>query len=87
MTSATRRPANRKERTMSSGTAAPSRHDTGSLTVSGKVPAEVPVRSDSQAKIVDSRTLFGDSREIQIVHGSRLYRLRITLNDKLILTA
>jgi hemin uptake protein HemP len=36
---------------------------------------------------VTSRSLFADAREIVIEHAGRDYRLRITQNDKLILTA
>ena len=36
---------------------------------------------------ISSRDLFGGSREIVIEHGERLYRMRITQNGKLILTA
>ncbi len=34
-----------------------------------------------------SRDLFGEAREVVIEHAGRLYRMRITQNDKLILTA
>jgi len=34
---------------------------------------------------VDSRLLLNGAREIEIVHGDRVYRLRHTRNDKLIL--
>jgi hemin uptake protein HemP len=36
---------------------------------------------------VASEALLGASREIVIVHNGREYRLRLTQNDKLILTA
>jgi hemin uptake protein HemP len=35
---------------------------------------------------VDSRALFADTREIAISHGGETYRLRITAQNKLILT-
>lgn len=35
---------------------------------------------------VDSRALFGGVREITIVHGDDSYRLRLTAQNKLILT-
>lgn len=53
-----------------------------------------PIRAASQvaamqgrvaALAVDSRVLLRGSREIEIVHGDRIYRLRHTRNDKLIL--
>lgn len=36
---------------------------------------------------LDSASLFGASRELIIVHNGREYRLRMTQNEKLILTA
>lgn len=36
---------------------------------------------------IDVRELLGDRREVLIVHGGREYRLRLTSNGKLILTA
>jgi hemin uptake protein HemP len=38
-------------------------------------------------KRVASEVLLGTSRELLIVHGGREYRLRLTQNGKLILTA
>jgi hemin uptake protein HemP len=35
---------------------------------------------------LDSRDLFGAAREIMIEHGGDVYRLRITAQNKLILT-
>ena len=35
---------------------------------------------------LDSRELFGETREIIIAHGSDVYRLRLTAQNKLILT-
>lgn len=35
---------------------------------------------------IDSRALFVDTREIVISHGDETYRLRITAQNKLILT-
>ena len=40
-----------------------------------------------QPQRVDSTALFGPSREVIIVHNGREYRLRLTQNGKLILTA
>nr|WP_249731207.1 hemin uptake protein HemP [Chelatococcus sp. HY11] len=45
---------------------------------SAKRPADQP--------IVNAQQLFGDKRELVIVHNGERYRLRITANDKLILT-
>ena len=36
---------------------------------------------------IDSESLLGPSRELIIVHHGREYRLRMTQNEKLILTA
>lgn len=36
---------------------------------------------------IDVRELLGDRRELLIIHGAREYRLRLTSNGKLILTA
>jgi len=36
---------------------------------------------------IDARELLGDTRELLIVHAGREYRLRVTANGKLILTA
>ena len=35
---------------------------------------------------INSQTLFEGSREIAIAHGSEIYRLRVTAQNKLILT-
>jgi hemin uptake protein HemP len=39
------------------------------------------------ARQINASTLFGSAREIVIVHNAREYRLRITAQQKLILTA
>ena len=39
-----------------------------------------------EATLLDSTQLLNGQREILISHGDRLYRLRHTSNDKLILT-
>lgn len=36
--------------------------------------------------MIDSRALFSDGREVIIVHGAENYRLRLTSQNKLILT-
>ena len=43
-------------------------------------------KSVEAALVIDSQNLFAHGREITIRHGQELYRLRITRNDKLILT-
>lgn len=41
---------------------------------------------DAPARILSSDTLFGPAREVLIRHGVETYRLRMTRQDKLILT-
>jgi hemin uptake protein HemP len=41
----------------------------------------------TEARKVTSEALLGPRRELVIVHKGREYRLRLTQNDKLILTA
>lgn len=40
----------------------------------------------AQATVVSVEQLLADHREIVILHGKQRYRLRVTSNDKLILT-
>ncbi|WP_141899416.1 hemin uptake protein HemP [Methylotuvimicrobium kenyense] len=44
------------------------------------------IESVSKRTQIDSRELLGQCNEITIVHRGSEYRLRITSNDKLILT-
>jgi len=46
-----------------------------------------PGNAHEPAKRVTSEALLGPRRELLIVHNGREYRLRLTQNDKLILTA
>ena len=46
-----------------------------------------PHSSHSAVRRVSSGELFGSATELVIVHGQREYRLRVTSNGKLILTA
>ena len=43
--------------------------------------------SGSELKRVSSESLLGEKKELLIVHNGREYRLRLTQNGKLILTA
>jgi hemin uptake protein HemP len=43
------------------------------------------IHAPSHAFAVDSRALLNGAREVEIVHGDKVYRLRHTRNDKLIL--
>jgi hemin uptake protein HemP len=47
---------------------------------SGVAPVRIPQK-------VQSKDLVGPGRELVILHNGREYRLRLTQNDKLILTA
>ncbi len=47
---------------------------------------QAAAHADAASTPITSRELFDDRREIRILHGDTLYRLRITRNDKLILT-
>ncbi|WP_407049783.1 hemin uptake protein HemP [Methyloraptor flagellatus] len=49
---------------------------------------EVPAAADASAgpPVVDAADLLGETRQILIAHRGEHYRLRITSNDKLILT-
>jgi hemin uptake protein HemP len=55
-------------------------------------PSESPSSSEGERRIrmienrVDSRELFVETREITIAHGEDIYRLRLTAQNKLILT-
>lgn len=44
------------------------------------------VRAPHLPDTIDTRDLFGPARELMIHHEGALYRLRITRNQKLILT-
>ena len=50
-------------------------------------PLGRPVENRSAPKRLLSEALFGEGREVVIVHCGREYRLRVTQNGKLILTA
>jgi hemin uptake protein HemP len=49
--------------------------------------AAAPPLAALAPKRISSELLLGPSREMVIVHGGREYRLRVTQNGKLILTA
>lgn len=48
---------------------------------------DAPLSMTSTARRIISKDWFVQSREIEIDHEGRIYRLRITQNNKLILTA
>jgi hemin uptake protein HemP len=49
-----------------------------------KSPPALP--DTNQTPVFDVRELLGGGREIIILHAGHRYRLRVTANDKLILT-
>ena len=58
--------------------------------MSEPIPQQLPPSQESAVSATPSRRwqsseLFGAAREVEIRHGDQIYRLRITLNDKLIL--
>lgn len=49
--------------------------------------AKIPSRAITMVgQQIDSRHIFLDCREVMIVHGQETYRLRLTAQNKLILT-
>jgi hemin uptake protein HemP len=54
----------------------------GSLPSAAAPERRIPLTGDR----IDSRDLFVGTREIIITHGGELYRLRLTAQNKLILT-
>lgn len=50
------------------------------------LPAVRTASPSPKAEKLDSRTLFGEKRELLIVHQGEAYRLTITRQNKLILT-
>lgn len=55
--------------------------------ISSMHPAKVTDTVANAARKVQSQALLGDAKELLIVHNGREYRLRLTQNGKLILTA
>jgi hemin uptake protein HemP len=59
---------------------------------SGTGPATIPAEAGMIRRVamagnrIDSRELFAGTREITIAHGQGLYRLRLTAQNRLILT-
>jgi hemin uptake protein HemP len=58
---------------------------TPSATAVAAIP--VPLRAAPAVRRLTSVGLMQDQREVEIEHGSKIYRLRITQLGKLILTA
>ncbi|MEW6435996.1 MAG: hemin uptake protein HemP [Pseudomonadota bacterium] len=51
-----------------------------------KETANPPDEPKPEPREIDVRELIGDAREAILLHAGERYRLRITANDKLILT-
>ncbi|MBX6329315.1 MAG: hemin uptake protein HemP [Pseudolabrys sp.] len=66
--------------------AAPGRASRGDEVFGSTDPAATSRRIDLRDNRIDSGELFAGSREIVIVHGRETYRLRLTAQNKLILT-
>ena len=56
--------------------------NTGGGTSSDRAQRGIPLRDNR----IESRDLFVGTREITIAHGEEVYRLRLTAQNKLILT-
>ena len=55
--------------------------------LAGAESAEHPGRQIAMiGQRIDSRQIFRDGREVTILHGEEIYRLRLTAQNKLILT-
>ncbi|QAU35657.1 hemin uptake protein HemP [Janthinobacterium sp. 17J80-10] len=50
-------------------------------------PAPAPAGATGTTVRLQSRDLFAHAREVEIDHGGRIYKLRLTQQNKLILTA
>ena len=55
--------------------------------ITAHAAAIVAAPSIATTKRITSASLMGDGREVEIEHSGRIYRLRITQLNKLILTA
>lgn len=49
-------------------------------------PEPKPLAVNNAPVMLDSTTLLGGAREVVIRHGAEAYRLKLTQNDRLILT-
>jgi hemin uptake protein HemP len=57
--------------------------------IAGNGPGSIPDARRDVAMVdhrIDSRDLFVTTREVTIAHGGEVYRLRLTAQNKLILT-
>lgn len=53
---------------------------------SSKVNSIKTAAAPGRKRVIDSSTLFGNEPEVLILHGDQTYKLKITRQDKLILT-
>lgn len=53
---------------------------------SSKVNTIKTAAAPGRKRVIDSSTLFGNEPEVLILHGDQTYKLKITRQDKLILT-
>ncbi len=51
----------------------------------GRERVEGSAHCEDEGQMIDSRTIFGQGKEVVIRHGDQTYRLRITRHGKLIL--
>jgi len=65
-----------------SGASPKDKHDTDAGAPASKHERSVVIANNR----IDSHALFENGREIVIAHGSEIYRLRVTAQNKLILT-
>lgn len=59
---------------------------TNAASHAGSVPYVAPALRSMTSQRIDSRRLMSGSNELVIEHAGQEYRLRLTRNDKLILT-
>lgn len=57
-----------------------------SLPEEPKNPKSPPPLEEVERLRYDTQTLFGRAREVELIHRGEIYRLRMTRQDKLILT-
>ena len=65
---------------------APSGDNIGAAGKQGETPSDTGKTLIMRGNRLDSRDLFANDREIIIAHGEEHYRLRLTSQNKLILT-
>ena len=62
-------------------------HGDGTPQSTGEPSSTLPDAPRTSVRRISSREILGSATELVIVHGQREYRLRVTSNGKLILTA